>query len=100
MQATVASHRPSTRRKEKVGDREATREAILLLELAIARCRASGLAGEETKARICEALKETKRELLRLEERDGERAGLGLILGGRSTTDTERPRRRGGRRAR
>jgi hypothetical protein len=51
--------------------------------------RASGLADEETKARIREALEKAKQEIVRLEERSDGRAGLGLVLGGRSTTDTE-----------
>ncbi len=68
---------------------EAMKEAILLLELAIARSRASGLADEQTKAHIREALEEAKREILRLEERGEHGARLGLVLGGRGATDTE-----------
>lgn len=74
---------------------EATKEATLLLELAIARSRASGLADEETKARILGALKKAKQEIMSLEERSDDRAGLGLVLGGRSTTDTERSKAQG-----
>ena len=69
---------------------EATKEATLLLELAIARSRASDLADEQTKARIREALEEAKRKILHLEERSEHGARLGLVLGGRSATDTER----------
>lgn len=68
---------------------EATKEAALLLELAIARSRASGLTDAETKARICRALERAKQEIVSLEEHDA-RAGLRLVFGGRSTTDTER----------
>jgi hypothetical protein len=68
---------------------EATKEAALLLELAIARSRANGLTDEETKARICRTLERAKQEIVSLEEHDA-RAGLGLVFGGRSTTDTER----------
>ena len=67
---------------------EATKEATLLLELAIARSRASGLADEETKARVCAALEKAKQEIVSLEEHDDARADLGLVLGGRSTADT------------
>jgi hypothetical protein len=78
-----------------LGRMEATKEATLLLELAIARARASGLADEETKARIRGALEKAKREILSLEEHGDDRAGLGLVLGGRSTTDTERSKAQG-----
>ena len=69
---------------------EAMKEAILLLELAIARSRASGLADEQTMARIRQALEEAKREILGLKERNEHGARLRLVLGGRSATDTER----------
>lgn len=78
-----------------MGHMEATKEATLLLELAIARSRASGLADEETKARIRAALEKAKQEIVSLEERSDDRAGLGLVLGGRSTTDTERSKAQG-----
>ena len=68
----------------------AMKEAILLLELAIARSRASGLTDEQTKAHIREALEEAKREILRLEERSEHGARLKLVLGSWSATDTER----------
>jgi hypothetical protein len=77
------------KRVKKVGRLEATKDATLLLELAIARLRANGLADEETKACIRGALEKAKQEIANLEEHDDARASLGLVLGGRSITDTE-----------
>jgi hypothetical protein len=63
------------------GSTEATKAEILILEMAIARSRASGLAGEETEARIRAAFSKAAREILRLEEHGGDRADVGLVLG-------------------
>ena len=80
-----------------MGHTEAAKEATLLLELAIARSRASGLADEETKARIRGALEKAKQEILRLEERSDDRAGPRLVLGVRGTPAPSRLTRRGKR---
>ncbi len=91
-QAAVDSARASTRSEEgkETGRTETTKEAILLLELAIARSRASGMSDDKTRARILGALEEAKHKIICLQERGDDRAGLGLILGGRGTTDTEK----------
>ena len=94
-QAAVDSDRASTRSEEvkEMGSTETTKEAILLLELAIARSRASGMADEGIRACILGALEEAKRKIICLQERGDDRAGFGLILGGRGTTDTEQAKR-------
>lgn len=84
---SVGPRETSARRNEAKLDRtEATKEATLLIELAIARSRASSLGDEETKARVHEVLERARWEILRLEERGDDRAGLDL--GDRIITDT------------
>ena len=63
------------------GSTEAAKAETLILEMAIARSRASGLAGEETEAPIRAALEKAAREIPGLEEHGGDRADVGLVLG-------------------
>ena len=58
------------------GSAEATEEKTLILELAIARSRASGLDAEEPEARIHAPLEKAGREILGLVEHGGDRADL------------------------
>ncbi|QIN83615.1 hypothetical protein GBA63_13935 [Rubrobacter tropicus] len=74
---SVGTYGMSARRNEARLDRtEATKEATLLLELAIARSRVSSLDNEGARARVNEVLKQARWEILRLEEFGDDRAGL------------------------